>query len=232
MFVSADLSAPRNISVFTDTAIVATERQSGSECREITPVAAEYRLAACDRDDARRREAEAFVRRRFLRSHGAHVSNFMPTLLLLSDAHGELAAVAGLRCAADEPLFLERYLPVPIEQAIALRRPVAVSRAQILEIGNFAAADSRRARILMSFMPAWFLARSARWIAFTATSAIRALLATMGGRCLELAAAESTRAAGCGDEWGHYYSADPRVMAGYLPSARRIPALWRAPHGN
>ena len=70
-------------------------------------------------DDLHPGEAEAFVQKKFLRSHGAHVATFMPTLLLLTGAHDELAAVAGFRCAAHERLFLERYLPVPIEQALA-----------------------------------------------------------------------------------------------------------------
>jgi len=54
----------------------------------------------------------------------------------------------------------------------------------------------------------------------------------MGGHCIELGAADSACASGGGDEWGRYYSKDPRVMAGFLPSARRIPELWRAHHGN
>jgi hypothetical protein len=155
----------------------------------------------------------------------------MPTLQLLLDVQGELAAVASYRCAADEPLFLERYLRMPIEEAVGLHSASRVQRAHIVEIGNFAATDSRRAKILMSFMPAWFLERSARWIAFTATTAIRGIVCAMGGRCIELGIADGGRVAGGSDEWGRYYCSDPRVMAGYLPSARRIPALWRSSNG-
>jgi hypothetical protein len=156
----------------------------------------------------------------------------MPTLLLLTDGAGQLAAVAGFRCASDEPLFLERYLGAPIEQALSARAGIRSSRAEIVEVGNFAAADSRRAKILMSFMPAFFLDLPARWIVFTATTAIREILATLGGRCVEVGAADGACVAGGTDEWGRYYTNDPRVMAGYLPSARRIPALWRSRHGN
>ena len=156
----------------------------------------------------------------------------MPTLLLLTGAHGELAAVAGFRCAAHEPLFLERYLPVPIEQALAPLKGVRVQRAEIVEVGNFAALDSRRAKILMSFMPAFFLEVRARWLVFTATAAIRGILSAMGGHCMEVGTADGACVSGGADEWGRYYSNDPRVMAGHLPSARRIPALWRSHHGD
>jgi len=211
---------------------VACERQLDSAPREHAHTPSEYRFSACGADDARRAEAEAFVRRRFLRSHGAHIATFMPTLLLLTDANSELAAVAGFRNAAHEPLFLERYLAAPIEQALTSRVGARVQRAEIVEAGNFAALDSRRAKILMSFMPAYLLEGPARWLVFTATSAIRRLLSAMGGHCMELGTADGARVAGGADEWGRYYSNDPRVMAGFMPSARRIPELWRTHHGD
>jgi hypothetical protein len=218
--------------LFTELPAVSDERQTLGDPREYARIPSAYRIVPCGADDARRAEAEAFVRRRFLRSHGAHIATFMPTLLLLTDADSELAAVAGFRSAALEPLFLERYLPVPIERALTSQTGAHVKRAEIVEVGNFAALDARRAKMLMSFMPAYFLERSAQWIAFTATAAIRGMLCAMGGRCMELSTADGARVAGGADEWGRYYSHDPRVMAGFLPSARRIPELWRAHHGN
>lgn len=218
--------------MFTDAPAVADERQLVSAPHEDARTSSGYRIRPCGQHDARRDEAEAFVRKRFQRVHGAHIATFMPTLLLLDHADGGLAAVAGYRCAEQEPLFLERYLPGSIEQALSAHIAAPPRRAEIVEIGNFAAIDSRRARILMSFMPAYFLERSARWITFTATAAIRGILTAMGGQCLELACADGACAAGGMDEWGCYYSKDPRVMAGFLPSARRIPALWRSHHGN
>jgi hypothetical protein len=218
--------------LFTEQPTVAEERHTSGPARDFARPDAKYQIAACDQTDPRRADAEAFVRNRFLRTHGAYIATFMPTLLLLRGTHGELAAVAGFRSAAQEPLFLERYLDIPIEQALAAQVAGNVRRAEILEVGNFAALDSRRARILMSFMPNYFLGRGARWLAFTATTAIRGILAAMGGRCIEVGTANSACVAGGIDEWGRYYSTDPRVMAGYLPSARRIPALWRSHHGD
>ena len=218
--------------MFTEMPAVAQERQLDRTPREYVSDSPAYRIARCGRNDARRAEAEAFVRKRFLRSHGAHVATFMPTLLLLTDTGNELVAVTGFRCAAHEPLFLERYLPVPIERALASQTGTPAQRAEIVEVGNFAAIDSRRARVLMSFLPAYLLERAARWIAFTATNSIRGILSSMGGHCVELGAADGACVSGGMDEWGRYYSSDPRVMAGFLPAARNIPALWRSHHGD
>ena len=218
--------------MLNETLAVADERHTGIASRELDRTPLEYQLAACEPDHALRAEAEAFVRRRFLRTHGAHIASFMPTLLLLTDAAGELAAVAGFRSAALEPLFLERYLAVPIEQALEPHSGARVQREEVVEVGNFAAVDSRRAKTLMSFMPAYFLEGSARWLVFTATASVRGILSAMGGRCVELSTADRACVAGGADEWGRYYSRDPRVMAGFLPTARRIPELWRSHHGD
>lgn len=218
--------------MFIETISVAEERQPNTAAREYPRPRAEYRILSCGTDHARRAEAEEFVCRRFLRSHGAHISSFMPTLLLLTDGVGELAAVAGFRHAQNEALFLERYLSSPVEQAISARLGENVPRAKIVEVGNFAALDSRRARILMSFLPSYFLEHGRRWIVFTATSLIRGILSRMGGHCVEVGTADGARVAGGLDEWGRYYSNDPRVMAGFLPAARAIPALWRSHHGD
>jgi hypothetical protein len=191
-----------------------------------------YRIITCGRDDARRAEAESFIRRRFRQSHGAHIASFMPTLLLLADCGDRIAAVTGFRCAAHEPLFLERYLSASIEEELATHTATPVPRTWIVEVGNFAAVDSRHAKILMSFIPAYLLGHRARWIVFTATTAIRGMLSAAGARCIELGAADRAQVAGGVDQWGRYYSNDPRVMAGYLPSARRIPGLWRPHHGD
>ncbi|MFZ3116692.1 MAG: thermostable hemolysin, partial [Variovorax sp.] len=75
-------------------------------------------LVVHGRDDPRRAEVEAFVRDIFARRYGAQVQQFAPVLVSLQD-HGEIVAAAGYRSAADAPLFLERYLPSPVEALLA-----------------------------------------------------------------------------------------------------------------
>ena len=217
--------------MFTYTTGVAEERQCPAESSETGREQSRHEISTCGLSDPRRVEAEAFVRARFQRTHGAHVVTFMPSLLLMTDACGRIGAVLGCR-RADQPLFLERYLELPIEESIAARTGNRVRRSQIVEIGNFAATDSRIAARFMSFVAPHFLERGLTWIAFTATDSIRRILATLGARCTDLGAADGLLVANGPDRWGRYYSHDPRVMAGYLPIARRIPALWNTCHAD
>jgi len=87
----------------------------------------------------RRRALEDFIRARFAEHYGARVRHFMPELLGLEAVDGELHGALGCRRAGEQPLFLERYLDLPIEDALAQRYRCAVDRADIVEVGNFAA---------------------------------------------------------------------------------------------
>jgi hypothetical protein len=186
------------------------------------------RLLAYERGQPGREVAEQFVREGFFRTHQACVQSFLPTLLALCDGRSVVRGVVGCRFAAQEPLFLERYLDQPIEILISTRTGARVSREELVEVGNLACRNSRVAQNLVGLLPRYLLSRGCTWIAFTATSSIRRILRHAGARLLDLGAAEAAKANGSGDHWGRYYDNDPRIMAGYLPLARRIPALWKA----
>lgn len=218
--------------MFTRTANVAEQRQDPFEGGECGPAPARREITGCGLSDPRRAEAEAFVHARFRRTHGANVVTFMPSLLLMTDSRGQIEAVVGCRRAGHAPLYLERYLEQPIEAAIAARTGSRISRSQVVEVGNFAASSSRVAATFMSFLAPHFLDRGLTWITFTATDSIRRILASLGARCADLGGADGAQTAGGPDRWGSYYSHDPRVMAGYLPLARRIPALWKTSHAD
>jgi hypothetical protein len=189
-----------------------------------------FTLATYERGAPGRGAAEQFVREGFFRTHQACVQSFLPTLLALSDADGNISGVVGCRFAAHEPLFLERYLEAPIEEVLAHQTGARVSRDFLVEVGNLSCRNSRFAQHLIATLPRYLLGRGCTWVAFTATSSIRRILRHAGARTVVLARAEATKVAGSGEEWGRYYDNDPRVMAGYLPSARRNPALWNVPH--
>jgi hypothetical protein len=172
------------------------------------------------------------VREAFFRTHRARITTFMPTLLLLKDATGDLRAVAGCRMAETEKLYLERYLPQPIEAVIAERVTLKVKREQIVEVGNFASGGSRAARRFMALLAYHFLNEGRMWVTFTATAPVRRMLDHVGARCVDLGSAEGACARDGADDWGRYYTNDPRVMAGYLPRARRIPALFDAAYAD
>jgi hypothetical protein len=200
---------------------------SASQAGEASPPPPRPRLKPYERGDVGRVLAEQFVREGFFRTHSACVQSFLPTLLAMSDESGRLRGVVGCRFAGSEALFLERYLNQPIEEVITARTGALVKREQIVEIGNLSCHNSRAARELMGLIPRYLIERGYTWIAFTATSSVRRILRHAGGRAVDLAPAQSVRVAHGNDDWGRYYDNDPRVMAGYLPLARRIPALWR-----
>jgi hypothetical protein len=141
----------------------------------------------------------------------------MPSLLLLADPQGPPAGVAGIRLAGAGPLYLERYFNESIEQRIEHRTGVRADRSAIVELGNFACRDSRVAGLFMSLLPAHLLDRGLSWIVFTATLSVRRILQGLGGRTFDLGPADGACARDGIDDWGRYYTQQPRVLAGYLP---------------
>jgi hypothetical protein len=78
---------------------------------------------------------------------------------------------------------------------------------------------------MVAQIPAYLLSRRYAWIVFTATSALRGILARFDAPLVELARADGLRVAGTHDEWGRYYETDPRVYAGCLRDAERLPGF-------
>jgi len=187
------------------------------------------RVRAAGPDSPIRSDLEEFVRRRFERTHGAQVRSFMPTLLSIDDRWGQRVGVIGLRCAAEGPLYLEQYLDLPIERAIAagaVTPPPA--RRDIVEIGNLACPTGRAGLLAISVLPAYLAARGYAWIAFTATRTVRRLLEEFDAPNFELAEARESRVATAPDQWGSYYAQEPRVHAARLRDGLRLPGFRTA----
>jgi hypothetical protein len=163
---------------------------------------------------ARRPELEAFIQARFAVQHGAIVRHFMPCLLGLEDAAGQLLGAVGLRNAGSGPLFLERYLAQPVEAMIVGSHGSTPSRQQIVEVGNLAAASPGAARLLIVALTDLLVAMGFRWVTFTGTQSLLNSFQRLGLTPLPLGPADQ---ACMGDEltdWGSYYDGQPQVMAG------------------
>jgi hypothetical protein len=85
----------------------------------MTAVNRSYLLQVARPGDAARPELEALIQSAFRRQHDADIQRFMPGLLGLTGAGGRYVAAAGVRGAEEGPLFLERYLPQPVESLLA-----------------------------------------------------------------------------------------------------------------
>ncbi len=185
-------------------------RRSSQRCQRHT-------LATYERGDPLRTRLEGYVQRAFALKHGAHIRSFMPTLVALQGRDERICGVAGVRSAAAEHLFLERYLTQPIEAALSERVGMQIPREQIVEVGNLASLSCRAAFHLVAMLPNLLLERGHAWIAFTATDAVRSILSQSNAPVIELCTASADKVSDCGDEWGRYYEHDPKVLAGWLP---------------
>ncbi|MBK3868479.1 thermostable hemolysin [Pseudomonas stutzeri] len=172
-------------------------------------------LAQADQGE-RRAALEAFIHQRFAEHYGARVTHFMPCLLGLHAEDGTVQGAVGLRSAQRRPLFLERYLDQPIEQAVRQRCGRQVERAQIVEVGNLAAFGNASARLLIVALTDLLVAQGFRWVVFTGTPALLNSFQRLALTPLPLGLADPAR---MGDEladWGSYYASRPQVMAGEI----------------
>lgn len=167
-------------------------------------------------DDPQRGEIEAFVHERFDRIHHADVHHYLPELLSLRDRHGALVAVAGIRLAAVEPLFLERYLDEPLEGPVSRIAGYGVPRRELVEVGNLAAKSAGSARLIIAAVTWLLAARGLRWVAFTGAATLINSFHRLGLEPTVLGAADPARLDGAGVDWGSYYDQHPQVFAGSI----------------
>lgn len=162
-----------------------------------------------------RQAAEAMISSRFAAAYEARIGHFMPRLLSLQTLSGLPVGVCGLREAAVQPLFLERYLAQPIEQAIATAIGQAVERHSIVEVGQLAGRGAGTFRALILRVTERLHEEGHRWVVFTGTTALRNAFARLGLTPQELALADpACLSAAEKADWGSYYQHGPRVMFG------------------
>lgn len=175
-----------------------------------------------DKCHAERAEVEVFITDKFRDSYGAEVHEFMPLLLSMSCLERRTGAI-GMRKAAGNPLFLERYLDGNIETVMSDELDTPVNRVEIVEIGNLVAGRKGPSQfIFMMAMTALYEA-GYKWITFTATRTLANNLDKLGFPMTRLAEASIDRLSEEeAQEWGSYYQTQPQVYAGSLAAATAI----------
>jgi hypothetical protein len=168
--------------------------------------------------DAQRDAAERYIQARFAARHGARISHFLPNLITLGNERNYCAAV-GLASAASGPLFAETYLDAPVERLIAQASGEAVVRGDILEIGNLVSTWKGSSLLLFVFLTELIARLGQRWVLFTATREVEALLSRLKYAPVVLAPADPARLPDGGASWGTYYQRQPRVMFGEVAPA-------------
>lgn len=135
-------------------------------------------------------------------------------------------AAAGVRFAEDQSLFLERYLDVPADQAVAeaFGRPVA--RDSIVEIGSLASDSPAASLQLFSALASWLASvRGCRFAVATARPELQKLLTRAGFGLVPLADADPARLGDGAQDWGSYYDRAPQVVAGEIGMSAALPLL-------
>jgi hypothetical protein len=167
--------------------------------------------------DPHRGPVEHFIRWVFLRSYGARLSSFYPTLL--SFRTGEhLRAAVGFRDAVQGPTFAEQYLPAPAEVMIGSHWNQAVDRTQVVEVGNLALAGPGEARWLIAAVTTFLHACGYRWVLFTAVRPLFNAFQRLGLNPIQLGPADASRLPDGGRDWGSYYDERPVVCVGDIQS--------------
>ena len=193
----------------------------------------DYSLSLRTADHPLRSELEDYIARRYARRHQAAIEHYLPHLLTLENRQ-RTSAVLGLKSAHNQALFLEAYLDKPIEQVISQQLCTPVDRKRVVEIGNLAASQRTASTLLFTLLSALLDQAGYRWIVFTATPCVQALVAGMGFSLHTIGEAKAERV-NAADNWGSYYETRPQVMVGCIDETMRkalSPTMqgWLAAH--
>lgn len=180
------------------------------------------------RNVATRREIEDFIEGVYRDRFGATIRCGYPSLMAVCGRDGTLQAALGLRQAADQRLFLEQYLDLPIEALLSARLGVHVHRHQIVEIGSLASRSWRASIRLILATSARLASGRACYGVVTATRELRRNFATFGFAYAGLGPAHAERLPDRGASWGGYFQRDPQILVGAIcPAAALLRHRYR-----
>lgn len=177
---------------------------------------APYSVTHVNQDDPAFGQITRYTQARFLDAYGARPIIHAPHFLTIRSGDGQIVATAGLRGAADEPLFLEQYLGQPVERAIHAISGHDICRSEIIEIAHLACSKRGMSRFLFVAMTALLVQWQYRWIAFTGTKAVRHIFDSLNMAPVTLAPADPRHLPDQGQSWGRYYDQEPHVMVGEI----------------
>lgn len=162
-----------------------------------------------------RKEAERFIHDRFNIEYDADIQHYMPHLVQLKTRDNEIVAVVGYRDAAHHNLFVESYFNEPIDVVMSRELGQEITRDEIVEVGNLADAHPGGARAAITALTAYLYGAGFRWVVFTGVTKLRNAFFRLGLDPVHIGAADPACLSGdVQKEWGRYYQADPKIMAG------------------
>lgn len=177
------------------------------------------------RGHAARPSIESFVRAVYHRAYGADIEVDYPRLMSVRSDGGALLTAAGIRCAAEGPLFLEHYTRDPVELVLQRIYGEKVPRRCVAEIGNLASGGGGVSILLFAALTAWLEGQGIAYAMVTVTEELHDRLLMLGLRPDHVCDASAASLPDAGSRWGSYYDTCPRVLAG--PVARAAAELGR-----
>ncbi|MBE0352636.1 thermostable hemolysin [Pseudoalteromonas lipolytica] len=163
---------------------------------------------------------ENTIKQGFAAAYNAKITQFMPLLCELN-IDGEVCTL-GLR-SASYPLFIEQYLPAPIDHFVNAKRE------QIFELGNLCSTHRKATLAHFVLMNEALYQAGASHLVFCATRKVRALLKMLGVHCNEIGVANAY-ALQDPASWGSYYDNQPTLCVVDLNEAHQCiintPALF------
>ncbi len=156
-----------------------------------------------------------YLTRRYAEEHQASLRDFFPLYLAWLSAARAPVATVGINRASTGALFLEQYLPHPLEHYVSAAYQTQAARSSIVEIGNLA-ADGGLARLLFLSVVKTLHVQNIGWVAFTATQQVAAGMRRLGLQPIKIADADPTQLSDSASDWGAYYNAKPAVYIGLV----------------
>lgn len=170
------------------------------------------------------------IQQQYWRHFSAQLSATFNRYVGVTDRHGRVRGVVGVRCANESGLFIEQYLRKPICKVIGQYTQAEVQSQDVFELGNLAVTQPRDLIPLVHHVAHWLAERSSRWVVFALTAELRRVFMMLDVELTELALASRKRLLNSPYRWGEYYEHDPRVMlAEVSPALDRMGVTRRHP---
>lgn len=167
------------------------------------------RVRIIERSDARRADAERFIRDVYACEYEAHIGQLADRLICRWGPDGEILCVAGLRLV-ESGFFSEQYLAEPIEAALGRATGHDVRRDEIFEVTTLASRSPRDIAGFIDDIIATGVGYGLSWSFFTLTRRLSLLIQRLHIAPIYLADADPGRVADAAS-WGRYYETDPKV---------------------
>lgn len=197
-----------------------------------------YHLHVIEPSTPGRAEVERFIQQAYRRIFAAELNSFYTSIVCLHDSKDRIVGAVGARHGEGQALFTEQYLARPAQELISQQFGSPVTRNRVVELGNLSVARPALTYPFISMIGAWLQNYSVDWLLFSLTDSLRRLFDRSGIPMLDLGAADRSLLCPSSDDWGSYYSRDPRVMAAPLQRAlegyelSRAGSRWSSGHSS